>query len=61
VQPTFENFQQLATTAARLQDTATAITAYKDALKHATDPVVKAEIRAQIKKLQPAAGKGSGG
>jgi cytochrome c-type biogenesis protein CcmH/NrfG len=60
-EPTFENFQLLGTTAKQFQDTATALKAYKQALKHATDPVVKAEIRAEIKALQPAAGKGAGG
>jgi tetratricopeptide (TPR) repeat protein len=61
VSPTFEHFQLLGTTAKQFGDTATALKAYKGALKEATDPVVKAEIRAEIKALQPTAGKGSGG
>jgi tetratricopeptide (TPR) repeat protein len=60
VQPSFENFQLLATTAKTFQDTPTALAAYKQALEHATDPVVKAELKAQIKQLQAAAGKGAG-
>jgi tetratricopeptide (TPR) repeat protein len=60
LQPNFENFRLLATTAQQFQDTATALKAYKQALKHATDPTIKAEIRAQIKQLQPTAGKGAG-
>jgi tetratricopeptide (TPR) repeat protein len=59
--PSFEHYQLLATTAKNFGDTATALTAYKEALKHATDPVVKAEIRSEIKALQPTSAKGSGG
>jgi tetratricopeptide (TPR) repeat protein len=61
ISPTFEHFQLLGTTAKNYGDTATALKAYRGALKHATDPVVKAEIRSEIKALQASSGKGSGG
>ena len=61
VDPNYENFRLLATTAQQFQDTTTALKAYKGALKHATDPVIKAEIRKQIKQLEAAVGKGAGG
>jgi cytochrome c-type biogenesis protein CcmH/NrfG len=59
--PSFENYQLLGTTAKQFQDTATALSAFKQALKRTTDPTVKAEVRAEIKALQPTSGKGSGG
>jgi tetratricopeptide (TPR) repeat protein len=59
--PTFEHFQLLGTTAKNYGDTASALKAYKEALKQATDPVVKAEIRSEIKALQPTSAQGSGG
>ena len=61
VSPSFEHFQLLGTTAKNYGDTATALKAYKGALGQATDPVVKAEIRSEIKSLQQASGTGSGG
>jgi tetratricopeptide (TPR) repeat protein len=61
LQPTYDNLQLLATTARQFQDVPTAIKAYKQALKHTDDPTLKAEIRAQIKALQPAARAGGGG
>ena len=61
VQPTVENLLTLAQRAARFQDTATAVKAYKQALKATDDPSLKAEIRSTIKTLQPASGKGAGG
>jgi tetratricopeptide (TPR) repeat protein len=57
-QPTFENYNLLGTTAQRFQDTKTAIAAFKQAIKHTNDPTVKAEVRAEIKALQPASGGG---
>jgi tetratricopeptide (TPR) repeat protein len=55
VDPSQDNLLTLARTAQRLQDTATAIQAYKQVLKRTSDVSLKAEIRAQIKALQPAA------
>jgi tetratricopeptide (TPR) repeat protein len=60
-QPSFENYQLLATTAQRYQDYPTAIKAFKEAARHTNDPTLKAQMRAALKKLQAAAGKGAGG
>ena len=60
-QPSFENYQLLATTAQRYQDYPTAIKAFKEAARHTNDPTLKAQMRVALKKLQAAAGKGAGG
>jgi tetratricopeptide (TPR) repeat protein len=60
VQPSQENLLTLAHIAEGYQDITTAVGAYKQALKETTDPSLKAQIRAAIKTLQPAAPKGSG-
>jgi tetratricopeptide (TPR) repeat protein len=61
INPTFENDQSLATVAERYQDYPTAIKAYKQALRHTDDPTLKAQMRAAVKRLQAASGKGAGG
>jgi len=60
VEPSQENFLTLAHIAEGYQDVATAVSAYQSALKETTDPSLKAQIRAAIKTLQPAAPKRSG-
>jgi tetratricopeptide (TPR) repeat protein len=61
VERTQDNLLTLARIAQRFQDFKTAITAYKQVLKRTNDPTLKADVRAQIKALQPAAGTGGGG
>jgi len=61
VQPTVENQLTLARTAGRFQDTTTAVSAYKQALKSTDDPALKGEIRSAIKQLQAASPAGAGG
>ena len=60
VDPSQENLLTLAHVAQGYQDIATAVNAYKQALKRTSDPSLKAQIRAAIKTLQPATPKGSG-
>jgi hypothetical protein len=59
--PSQDNLLALARTAQRYQDIPTAVKAYRDVMKTTDDPTLKADLRAQIKALQPAAAKGSGG
>jgi tetratricopeptide (TPR) repeat protein len=59
--PSQDNLLALARTAQRYQDVPTAVKAYRDVLKQTDDPTLKADLRAQIKALQPTAAKGSGG
>jgi tetratricopeptide (TPR) repeat protein len=61
INPSQENLLTLAQTAQRFQDTATAITAYKQVLKRTNDPTLKAEIRRRIKALKTASAAGGGG
>jgi tetratricopeptide (TPR) repeat protein len=60
-EPSQDNLLTLARTAQRFQDIPTAIKAYKQVLKGTDDPTLRADIRAQIKALQPAAAAGGGG
>ena len=61
LQPSQDNLLTLARSAQRFQDTTTAIKAYKRALKRTNDPSLKADIRAQIKALQPTSAAKPGG
>jgi tetratricopeptide (TPR) repeat protein len=53
--PTAENYLNLAHNAQNFQDVSTALTAYKQALERTDEPTLKAEIQASIKTLQSAA------
>ena len=59
--PSQDNLLALARTAQRYQDIPTAVKAYKDVLKRTEDPTLRADLRAQIKALQPTAANTGGG
>ena len=61
IDPSQDNLLTLARTAQRFQDIPAAIAAYKRVLKSTGDPTLKADLRAQIKALQPTARAGGGG
>jgi tetratricopeptide (TPR) repeat protein len=59
--PSQDNLLALARTAQRYQDVPTALKAYRQVLKTTQDPTLRADLRAQIKALQPTAANTSGG